>query len=107
MPGVVRTEHHVGLEDIAKLAAGEGGVDLTPVLEGGRQIAMRLVGVSAGSTAERLGGRNGDVIASINGIPLVSIPEAYRAGGLAAQEARIVIRGTRDGVPFEVVLLVG
>lgn len=104
---VRRTEHHVTLADIANLARGEGGVDLTPIRDNGNQVAMRITGVSAGSTAARLGAQNDDTVESINGIALVSIPEAYRAGGLAAQEQRIVIRGKRGDVPYETVLLVG
>ncbi len=58
------------------------------------------------TTAARLGARNDDTIEDINGVALSSIPEAYRAGALASQEARIVIRGKRGGVPYETVLLV-
>ena len=100
-----QTEIRITAEDIANLVAGEGGVDLEPVMEGGRQVAMRIVGVREGTTAARLGAKNGDLVESFNGIPLVSISEAYRAGGIASRSQRIVVRGTRDGEPYETVLV--
>ena len=100
-----QTEIRITGEDNANLVAGEGGVDLEPVMEGGRQVAMRIVGVREGTTAARLGAKNGDLVESFNGIPLVSISEAYRAGGIASRSQRIVIRGTRDGEPYETILV--
>lgn len=101
------TNHEVTLTDIGHLLAGEGGADLVPILENGKQVAMRIVGVTPGTTAARLGAQNGDTIESINDIPLVSISEAYRAGDVASRQQKIVIRGTRDGEPYATVLDVG
>ncbi|MEO8701356.1 MAG: hypothetical protein ABI867_15010 [Kofleriaceae bacterium] len=58
------------------LSSGKGGVDLEPILEGGTQVAMRIVGVREGTTAARLGARNGDTIVSLNDLPLSSVAEA-------------------------------
>ena len=99
-----RTEHAVTLEDLRKIMAGEGGNDLEPIVENGKQVAMRIVGVSPGSTAARLGAQNGDTIDSINGVPLTSIPAAYRAADLAIRQAEIVIEGSRDGERYVTVL---
>ena len=45
------TEQHVTAAGIASLLRGEGGVDLAPVIEDGKQVVMRIFGVSPGSTA--------------------------------------------------------
>ncbi len=99
------TEYRVTPADIRNLLTGEGGVDLRAILEDGKQVAMRIVGVKPGTTAARLGAQNDDTIESINDMPLVSIPAAYQAGDAAAREKRIVIRGTRAGVPYVTVLV--
>ena len=92
------------MRDIQNLLAGEGRVDLERVLSGGKQVAMRIIGVSPGSTAARLGAHNGDTIESINGIALTSIAEAYRAGDVARQTNQIVIRGKRGEQPYVITL---
>lgn len=99
------TVHRVTRADIRRLLAGEGGVDLARVVENGTQVGMRIFGVSSGSTAERLSARNDDVIESINDLPLSSIAAAYEAGARASASKRIVIRGTRAGVPYVTELL--
>ena len=65
---------------------------------------MRIIGMSPGSTAARLGAQNGDNIESINGIALTSIAEAYRAGDVALQTNQIVIRGKRGEQPYVITL---
>lgn len=95
------------MTDIQNLLAGEGGVDLAPIFSGGKQVAMRVVGVSPGTTAARLGAHNGDTIESINGIALTSIAEAYRAGDIASQKSQIVIRGKRGEQSYVTTLNVG
>jgi hypothetical protein len=82
--------------DLRNLLRGEGGLDLERV----PPASMRIVGVQPGTTAARLDARNGDLIDSINDIPLVSVPEAYRAGSAAIRAPAIVIKGTRDGEPY-------
>lgn len=100
------TEHAITMNDIGKLLGGEGGVDLVPIMKDGKQVAMRIIGVRPGTTADRLGARNDDTIESINDVPLDSIPAAYRAGDLASRQQRIIIRGTRGGVPYVTTLTV-
>ena len=90
--------------DLRNLLRGEGGVDLERVIENGQQVAMRIVGVQPGTTAARLGARNGDTIESINDVRLLTIAAAYKAGDLAVQQAKIVIKGARDGEPYVTVL---
>ncbi|HEY0254306.1 MAG TPA: hypothetical protein VGC41_22415 [Kofleriaceae bacterium] len=90
--------------DLANLMRGEGGSDLERIVEGGRQVAMRIVGIQPGTTAAKLGARTGDTIESINDIPLVSVAEAYRAADVAAKQAKIVIRGSSDGKPYTTTL---
>src|ERR1700712_1795222 len=97
-------EHAVTSEDLQHLMQGEGGVDLERVVEHGRQVAMRVVGVQAGTTAARLGAQNGDTIETINGPRLDSIAAAYRAAEVAMRQAQIVIEGRRDGEPYVTVL---
>jgi S1-C subfamily serine protease len=100
------TEHRVTPSDLQKLLAGEGGVDLVPILKDGKQVAMRVVGVQPGTTAARLGAANDDTIESINDVPLLSVAAAYQAADLAIRQSRIVIRGTRAGEPYATVLVV-
>jgi hypothetical protein len=100
------TEHRVTPSDLQKLLAGEGGVDLVPIMKDGKQVAMRVVGVQPGTTAARLGAANDDTIESINDVPLVSIAGAYEAADLALRQSRIVIRGTRAGEPYVTILVV-
>ena len=100
------TEQRITPTDVRNLMAGEGGVDLRAVHEGGKQVAMRVVGVTPGSTAARLGAQNDDTIETINDQPLTSIAGAYAAGDAAVRAGRIVIRGKRAGVPYETVLVI-
>lgn len=98
-------EYTVTPADLRNLLAGEGGVDLRTTSVNGKP-AMRIVGVTAGTTAARLGANNDDTIETINDMPLDSIAAAYRAGDAAARAKRIVIRGTRSGAPYITVLVV-
>ena len=98
-------EHHVTMEDVARIMGGEGGVDCVSVVEGGKTVAMRIVGVKPGTTADRLGARNGDTIESLNDVPLDGVAAAYAAADRAIAQGRIVVRGKRDGVPYETVLV--
>ncbi|MEJ7603566.1 MAG: hypothetical protein WKG01_37110 [Kofleriaceae bacterium] len=99
------TEHHVTLRDLRALLAGEGGIDLVPATDGS-QTVMRIVGVSPGTTAARLGARNDDTIEMINDTRLDNVAAAYRAGDSAIKQPRIVIRGKRAGEPYETTLVV-
>jgi S1-C subfamily serine protease len=99
-------EVHVTRGDIQALLTGAGGTDMTPVEENGKQIGMKLVGADSGTTAAKLGAATGDIIYSIAGHPLDSIPAAYRAGDLAARESRIEIRASRNGAPYTLLLVV-
>lgn len=92
--------------DIQALLTGAGGTDMAVAIENGRQIGMILTGAGSGTTAAKLGAATGDIIYSIGGHPLDSIAAAYRAGDLAAGESRIEIRGSRDGTPYTLVLVV-
>jgi hypothetical protein len=97
-------EHSITTADLRTLLTSEGGVDLERIVEAGTQVAMRIVGVVPGTTAARLGARNGDTIESINEMPLVSIAAAYQAGDAAAKQDRIVIKGKRGGEPYITIL---
>lgn len=99
------TEHSVTPNDLRNLMRGEGGVDLERIVENGKQVAMRVVGVSPNTTASRLGARNGDTIETINDMALSSVAEAYRIAAVVAKHPRIVIKGRRDGEPYVTVLL--
>ena len=98
------TEHAITPKDLRNLMSGEGGVDLERIVENGKQVAMRVVGVSPGTTADRLGAKNGDTIETINDMPLSSVAEAYRIAAQVAKEPRIVIKGKRGDEPYETVL---
>ncbi|MBA3463282.1 MAG: hypothetical protein H0T46_25225 [Deltaproteobacteria bacterium] len=97
-------EYPITPTDLRNLMSGEGGVDLERIVENGKQVAMRVVGVSPGTTAARLGARNGDTIETINDMPLSSVAEAYRIAAAVAKEPRIVIKGKRGDEPYETVL---
>lgn len=103
----LRTEHRITRADLGALLSGEGGVDLVPVLEDGKQSAMRVVGVKPRTMAARLGAQNGDTIERIDGVALTSVAEAYRAAELAQHQTRIVICGARGATRYETVLLLG
>jgi len=99
-------EVHATRADIQALLTGAGGTDMAVATKDGRQIGMTLTGAGPGTVAAKLGAATGDIIYSIGGHPLDSIPAAYRAGDLAARESRIEIRGSRDGTPYTLVLIV-
>ena len=98
------SEHSITAADLQKLMAGEGGVDLERIVEGGKQVAMRIVGVRPGTTAARLGAENGDTIETINDMPLSSVSEAYRIAAVVAKEPQIVLKGKRGDEPYVTVL---
>ena len=98
-------EHRITQADLRNLLRGEGGVDLERVVEAGEQVAMRIVGVQPGTVAARLGAHNGDTIESINDLRLTTVAAAYKAADLAVQQAKIVIKGARDGEPYTTVLV--
>ncbi len=105
-PSPVNTTYHrVTMADLTKVLGGEGGVDLAPVFEGGKQVAMKIVGLLPGTTAARLGGQNDDIIESINDQPMTSVAGGYAAADRAIATGRITIRGTRAGVPYVTILV--
>ncbi len=99
-------EFRVTLSDIQHLMMGEGGLDLIPITSDGKQTSMRIVGVTPGGTAARLGAENGDTIESINDMPLSSVGEAYRVADVVRKQGKIVLRGKRGAEPFVTTLLV-
>jgi type II secretory pathway component PulC len=82
-------------------------VDLEPIIEQGKQVAMRIVGVRPGTTAARLGARDGDTIETLNDMPLTSVAEAYRVASVITKQPEIVIAGTREGEPYVTRLKLG
>ena len=93
-----RTEEHtLTTADLQSLMSGRDRADLV-VVQGG----MRLVDVRTGSIAERLGGQNGDLVESINGVPLSSVAKGYEAAYAAIKTRKIVLAGARDGDPFTI-----
>ncbi len=105
-PTAPATEYTITPGDLAKLLGGEGGVDLRSTTSAGGQSVMTIVGVRPGTTAARLGARNGDTVESLNGIPLTGVAAAYEAADVVTKQNRIVVRGSRDGTPYETVLVV-
>jgi C-terminal processing protease CtpA/Prc len=97
-------EFAVTVRDLQKMLGGEGGLDLERVVENGKQIAMRVIGLRPDTTAARLGARNGDTIETVNGLPMTSIALAYQAGDEALKDKTITIRGKRNGAPYETIL---
>ena len=99
---MARTEHHsVTTSDLQEIMSGKDGADLT---RDGASTGMRLIDVTPGSVAARLGGKNGDIIESINGAPLSDAARGYAAAFAAIETRRIVLAGHRDGEPFEITL---
>ena len=98
--------YHVTPQDIAKILSGADGVDLHRIIEGGAQVAMKVVDVTPGSIAARLGAVNGDTVETINDQPLTSIAGAYQAGDAAVKTRRIVLRGKRGSEPYETTLII-
>ncbi len=101
------SEYDITPTDLANLLRGEGGVDLEPIIEQGKQVAMRIVGVRPGTTAAKLGARDGDTIETLNDHPLTSVSEAYRVAAVIAKEEQIVVAGARDGERYVTVLKLG
>ncbi len=99
-------EVHCTRNDIQALLTGAGGTDLRVVEKDGKIIGMRLVGAGPDTTAAKLGAANDDIIYSIGGNALDSIPAAYSAGDKAARMSRIEIRGSRNGAPYTLMLIV-
>jgi len=98
---MARTEEHVVTPaDIQAIMSGRDRADLR--VSPGTPGAMRLVDVTPGSVAERLGGRDGDIIESINGVPLSNVAKGYEAAYAAIAARQIVIAGQRDGEPFTI-----
>ncbi len=99
------TEHTITPGDLQNLMRGEGGVDLERIIENGTQVSMRIVGVTPGTTAARLGAQNDDMLDSINDVPLTSVAAAYQAAADAAKQDRITLKGSRRGEPYTTVLI--
>ncbi|HEY4060108.1 MAG TPA: PDZ domain-containing protein [Kofleriaceae bacterium] len=96
-------DHVISVGDIQSIMTGRDGSDLVADL--GRT-GMRLVDVTPGSIAERLGGKNGDIIESINGVPLATVAKGYEAAYAAIKARRIVLAGHRDKEPFTITLTI-
>jgi S1-C subfamily serine protease len=94
-----RAEHPVTLEELQRILSGKDGSDLRRT-EGG----WRLIDVTPGSLAERLGGKNGDVVESINGVRFDTASKGYEAAYAAIKAQRIELAGHRDGEPFVITL---
>lgn len=99
-PAMARTEVHiVTMVDLQEILGGKDGADLTSSAQG-----MQLIDVAPGSITERLGGRNGDVIETVNGATLDSLSKGYGEAYAAIKYRRIVVAGNRDGEPFVITL---
>ncbi len=70
----------------------------------GRPDGFRVGGIRCGNDLHQVGLRNGDVVHSVNGKPLTSVPEALWAYATLKKEGRIRLRITRDGQPATLVV---
>ena len=66
-----------------------GSARVTPARDGAATIGFRLFGVRPDSLAGRLGLRAGDVVASVNGVPLDGMDNLLRVWGLVRQAETI------------------
>lgn len=92
--------------DLDGLLRGDGGSDLevAETLDG--TACMRIVGVRPGTLPAQLGAENGDMLESINDLPLVDVATSYAAAVAAARYERIVVKGYRNDEPFTTTLLI-
>ncbi|CAN5916527.1 hypothetical protein BH11MYX2_BH11MYX2_00870 [soil metagenome] len=96
-------EHVVTIAEIQALMTGSDGADLVADLG---SVGMRLIDVTPGSIADRLGGKNGDILESINGVPLSTVAKGYEAAYAAIKARRIVVVGHREKEPFTLTITI-
>jgi membrane-associated protease RseP (regulator of RpoE activity) len=83
---------------VEELAAGGGGMNVEPALEGGAQVGYRVLAVAEGSPYARVGLQAGDVIEAIGEVRLDSPGRA--AGLLASVQRGANVAVVRGGVGF-------
>lgn len=96
---VERSAVDVIVRDATKLMRG---VAVRPMTEGGRVTGLRVARVTPGSLLGSLGLRNGDVLKSINGFPIVSPDKALAAYARLRTANQIRIELLRGGKPTTV-----
>lgn len=77
-------------------------VSVRPEKLGGEVVGLRVVGVAAGSPVEGLGIHAGDVLQSVNGVPLTTPERMLEALGRLRTSARITVGVVRAGHELQV-----
>ncbi len=99
-------EYEVTRADVAALVdrrARAARARVVPELKDGKPTGFRLYAVQADGPFAKLGLRNGDVVRSLNGLPVTTPEQALVAYDQAKQAARVVLGISREGAPLELV----
>jgi general secretion pathway protein C len=78
-------------------------VRLVPEQQNGNAVGIRIFGIEAGSTLDRLGLRNGDRLDALNGYPMSSPEKALEAYATLRTAEQIILDVTRAGAPVKLV----
>ncbi|MCC7534998.1 MAG: hypothetical protein IT379_02225 [Deltaproteobacteria bacterium] len=82
------------------LRAALGRARVSPHVENGRTIGVRLVGVRTSAVLGALGFEDGDVIRAVNGYPVATPDEALRAYAALRDAPRLTVALDRAGAPM-------
>ena len=79
-------------------------VRVRPYKKNGEVVGFRLRRVKGNSPLAKLGARRGDIIHSVNGVPLTSVDKALTVYQNMRNESRLVFSITRKGKPQELTI---
>jgi general secretion pathway protein C len=93
------------VRDLVTGVAGAGGTKALPVPDGaGGFKGLRMYGIRAGTVANALGLRNGDMISTIDGEPIKNVQQLLDLFAKLDQISTVELGGTRTGKPLNLTL---
>ena len=72
-------------------------IDVVPYIENGKTIGFKIRWIMDGSIFEQLGFKKGDVILAVNGVPIRSTEDVFKAVQIIRNEPSIRVKILRDG----------
>ena len=72
-------------------------IDVVPYIENGKTIGFKIRWIMGGSIFEQLGFKKGDVILAVNGVPIRSTEDVFKAVQIIRNEPSIRVKILRDG----------
>ena len=97
----VPEEHHLSRSLVNRLMADYGRllsqIDVAPYMESGRTVGFRIRWLQPGSIFAKLGFKVGDVILSVNNIPIRDTEDVFRAVQIIRNEPSIRVKVLRNG----------